>query len=218
MATSSPPRQKQQPTMPFALSRRRTIMACSHCRKRKTRCITTEQPPKNPCARCIKGHFTCEYIAAPEPYYSPFPRTPELHGSQLPEDPGTPMTWPPMSPPCFSRGRRQAPRLPYTDPLPQHHSKSWEDSSPGSANFSFRAPTHGSMQYISPQPHALTHPLYGQQPYLPQYAPAQAAYPYDLQAVDACQYIPAYVPPSIQLQLDYPFDYTQFLNAYDDVF
>ncbi|KAJ7075542.1 hypothetical protein B0H15DRAFT_866551 [Mycena belliarum] len=50
-----------------APTRRRTILACSHCRKRKIRCITTEQPPKAPCARCTRRALRCEYVAAPEP-------------------------------------------------------------------------------------------------------------------------------------------------------
>ncbi|KAJ7434681.1 hypothetical protein FB451DRAFT_1467325 [Mycena latifolia] len=42
---------KQDPQRP---PRRRTVMACSNCRKRKIRCITSEDFPTNPCARCIK--------------------------------------------------------------------------------------------------------------------------------------------------------------------
>ncbi|KAJ7493955.1 hypothetical protein FB451DRAFT_1215760 [Mycena latifolia] len=65
---------------PFALKRRRTILACSHCRKRKIRCITTEQPPTNPCARCKKRNLCCEYVAAPDPEqeHSPPPRPQSL--------------------------------------------------------------------------------------------------------------------------------------------
>ncbi|KAJ7478265.1 hypothetical protein FB451DRAFT_1396049 [Mycena latifolia] len=59
--------QNQPPAAPFAISmRRRTILACTNCRRRKIRCITTEQPPKNPCARCVKKGLSCEYVAAPE--------------------------------------------------------------------------------------------------------------------------------------------------------
>ncbi|KAJ7865364.1 hypothetical protein B0H14DRAFT_2734540, partial [Mycena olivaceomarginata] len=51
--------------MPATVSkkRRRTLMACAHCRRRKTRCITSEQPPTKPCANCTKKHLNCEYFA-----------------------------------------------------------------------------------------------------------------------------------------------------------
>ncbi|KAJ7610166.1 hypothetical protein FB45DRAFT_875975 [Roridomyces roridus] len=43
---------------------RRTILACTHCRKRKVRCITTEQPPTNPCTRCKTKKLSCQYVSA----------------------------------------------------------------------------------------------------------------------------------------------------------
>ncbi|KAJ7610140.1 hypothetical protein FB45DRAFT_1122063 [Roridomyces roridus] len=43
---------------------RRTILACTHCRKRKIRCITTEQPPTNPCTRCKAKKLSCQYVSA----------------------------------------------------------------------------------------------------------------------------------------------------------
>ncbi|KAJ7610177.1 hypothetical protein FB45DRAFT_1038219 [Roridomyces roridus] len=43
---------------------RRTILACAHCRQRKVRCITTEQPPTNPCTRCKKKKLSCQYVSA----------------------------------------------------------------------------------------------------------------------------------------------------------
>ncbi|KAJ7685928.1 hypothetical protein B0H17DRAFT_1072941 [Mycena rosella] len=98
---------------PFALKRRRTILACSHCRKRKIRCITTEQPPKNPCARCARRHLPCEYIAAPDQERDPAPPTHALlvHPAGSSEsDPDSPplksrATWvPPLTAPDFSLG------------------------------------------------------------------------------------------------------------------
>ncbi|KAJ7311694.1 hypothetical protein DFH08DRAFT_822461 [Mycena albidolilacea] len=47
---------------PIFLARRRVIIACAHCRKRKIRCITPEDPPQNPCGRCTKKGLKCEYI------------------------------------------------------------------------------------------------------------------------------------------------------------
>ncbi|KAJ6532170.1 hypothetical protein DFH09DRAFT_1408832 [Mycena vulgaris] len=141
MATSNPSHESQQHPAPFAVMRRRTVMACSNCRKRKikvginrlksmpspehiSQCKTMEQPSKNPCARCAKKGLTCEYVAAPEPaYYSMSrPQTPERPVQDLP-DAGlsTPqMRWtPPTTPPNFSQGRGGAP-LPYTGPPPSN--------------------------------------------------------------------------------------------------
>ncbi|KAF8173342.1 hypothetical protein K438DRAFT_1980890 [Mycena galopus ATCC 62051] len=47
---------------PIFLTRRRVIIACTHCRKRKIRCLTPEDPPQNPCNRCAKKGLHCEYI------------------------------------------------------------------------------------------------------------------------------------------------------------
>ncbi|KAJ6532647.1 hypothetical protein B0H19DRAFT_1081678 [Mycena capillaripes] len=46
---------------PF-LTRRRVIIACTNCRKRKIRCLTPEDPPLNPCDRCTEKGLKCEYI------------------------------------------------------------------------------------------------------------------------------------------------------------
>ncbi|KAJ7095293.1 hypothetical protein B0H15DRAFT_104663 [Mycena belliarum] len=53
--------------------RRRAMIACTNCRRRKIKCITTEEPPKNPCARCTKRSLPCEYVAVEED--SPTPDT-----------------------------------------------------------------------------------------------------------------------------------------------
>ncbi|KAF7366180.1 C6 finger domain [Mycena venus] len=47
---------------PIFLTRRRVIIACTNCRKRKIRCLTPEDPPLNPCDRCTKKGLKCEYI------------------------------------------------------------------------------------------------------------------------------------------------------------
>ncbi|KAJ7176311.1 hypothetical protein C8R43DRAFT_943096 [Mycena crocata] len=50
---------------------KRVIIACTNCRKRKIRCLTSEQPPINPCERCAKKGLQCEYIPVPDqPDYS----------------------------------------------------------------------------------------------------------------------------------------------------
>ncbi|KAF8202726.1 hypothetical protein K438DRAFT_2015278 [Mycena galopus ATCC 62051] len=50
---------------PTSISKKppRTLVACYHCRKRKMKCITTEQPPKNPCKNCTVKRLPCEYVA-----------------------------------------------------------------------------------------------------------------------------------------------------------
>ncbi|KAJ6536908.1 hypothetical protein B0H19DRAFT_1079308 [Mycena capillaripes] len=52
---------KLHATPPF-LTRRRVIIACTHCRKRKIRCLTAEDPPLHPCDRCTAKGRKCEYI------------------------------------------------------------------------------------------------------------------------------------------------------------
>ncbi|KAJ6534111.1 hypothetical protein B0H19DRAFT_1080614 [Mycena capillaripes] len=63
MSTSNSAAQNPYGNTPIALQRRRTLVACTNCRKRKLRCITTEQPPKKPCARCTKKGLSCEYVS-----------------------------------------------------------------------------------------------------------------------------------------------------------
>ncbi|KAJ7055735.1 hypothetical protein C8F01DRAFT_445330 [Mycena amicta] len=41
---------------------RRVIIACTHCRKRKVRCLTKEESPVNPCQRCLENGLRCEYL------------------------------------------------------------------------------------------------------------------------------------------------------------
>ncbi|KAJ7629110.1 hypothetical protein FB45DRAFT_1029155 [Roridomyces roridus] len=55
--------QKPHSNAPHATRKRRTIIACLPCRKRKLRCITFEQPPTNPCQRCARLNLACEYMS-----------------------------------------------------------------------------------------------------------------------------------------------------------
>ncbi|KAJ6535590.1 hypothetical protein B0H19DRAFT_1080053 [Mycena capillaripes] len=84
---------------------------------RKIRCITSEQPPRNPCARCTKKRLACEYVAASEPdCYSPCsssassssPRTPDFTGGDIPPSPASTDAWTPLppSPNLLSHKRR----------------------------------------------------------------------------------------------------------------
>ncbi|KAJ7815190.1 hypothetical protein B0H14DRAFT_3149196 [Mycena olivaceomarginata] len=61
------PSEKNGPSKSTTPHRRRTIMACTSCRTRKIRCLTSEQPPTNPCAYCKRKGFHCESASSPEP-------------------------------------------------------------------------------------------------------------------------------------------------------
>ncbi|KAJ7263081.1 hypothetical protein C8J57DRAFT_1470985 [Mycena rebaudengoi] len=50
----------------FAVARRRAVIACSNCRKRKVRCVTSEKPPQNPCERCTRRRLACQYVTVAE--------------------------------------------------------------------------------------------------------------------------------------------------------
>ncbi|KAJ7662555.1 hypothetical protein DFH06DRAFT_1324921 [Mycena polygramma] len=156
---------------PFALQRRRTLLACTNCRRRKMRCITTEQPPKNPCARCTKKGLTCEYVAADQDEYSPElptsslpqPATRSGHGASNPT-----RTNQPMPPPSnFSLGLGPAPPLPYTGPPPP-----------------FQRPRYSGTQYPD-----LSLQGSDQQNPSSQHYSAQATQGYDPQSAQVYQYI-----------------------------
>ncbi|KAJ7478283.1 hypothetical protein FB451DRAFT_1452594 [Mycena latifolia] len=216
---SAHPSHSQSPAAPFAISmRRRTILACSNCRKRKIRCITTEQPPKNPCARCTKKGLSCEYVAAPdvEEHSSSRPQTPDTHGAHRSDARAS--SGPSSVPPGMPRG--PPPALPYTGPPPMTRTGTGWGYVPSSS----QGPNYrGSLP--SANPRSSTPGPGSNQPYAHHqyYAPAQAA----------AQYAPGYAnpqysqhqynvapgyasqPPSMQQSGDHGFDYSEFLNDYD---
>ncbi|KAJ7495422.1 hypothetical protein FB451DRAFT_1360215 [Mycena latifolia] len=236
MASANPKHNQPHPA-PFAAMRRRTILACSNCRKRKIRCMTTEQPPRNPCARCVKKNLPCEYVAALEPDYSssPRPQSPDTTGSPG-SNSGTdsssssaPMRWAsPMTPPSFLAGQGSAPPLPYTGPPPVTRTATgWRYSPPsrhgpkppGSSTMPLPA---SSSRASTPGPgsnQAYAHSsYYGHPQAAPQYAPGYGNAQYDPQR----QYIanPAYTsqPPLMQVQPgDYQFDFSEYLNDEEHV-
>ncbi|KAJ7779481.1 hypothetical protein DFH07DRAFT_1030285 [Mycena maculata] len=53
-------------TPTFQIRRRRAIVACVNCRRRKIKCITTEDPPQGQCERCSKRGLSCEYLTVAE--------------------------------------------------------------------------------------------------------------------------------------------------------
>ncbi|KAJ7113643.1 hypothetical protein C8R44DRAFT_741226 [Mycena epipterygia] len=113
MSTSTPSAQNSKDFTPFIIKRRRTILACSNCRRRKIRCITTEQPPTKPCQRCTKKGLHCEYVAATDYEDNPSSTT------QVPEMPlSNPPSLGTTSSANRSQGLMRAPSLPYTGPPP----------------------------------------------------------------------------------------------------
>ncbi|KAJ7493932.1 hypothetical protein FB451DRAFT_1164800 [Mycena latifolia] len=101
--------------------------------KRKIRCITTEQPPTNPCARCTKRNLCCQYLAAPDcppPAQTPAVSDTTETGSESPPfhrqlAPSTPVTLP-----YISRGLREASLAgagsPHPFPLHPGYSYNWD--------------------------------------------------------------------------------------------
>ncbi|KAJ7771301.1 hypothetical protein DFH07DRAFT_953470 [Mycena maculata] len=117
MATYNPPLPPLHPPARSTAKRRRTIMACTNCRQRKVKCITTEQPPKDPCARCTRNQLTCEYVSMveQEEYLISATQTPEFPNM----GPTPSLTWlPPTMAHNGLQGHGMAPRLPYTGPPP----------------------------------------------------------------------------------------------------
>ncbi|KAJ7591160.1 hypothetical protein C8J56DRAFT_554595 [Mycena floridula] len=49
-------------SLALAARRRRAVIACRNCRKRKIKCETQENPPQHPCERCTRKKLQCEYI------------------------------------------------------------------------------------------------------------------------------------------------------------
>ncbi|KAF8206836.1 hypothetical protein K438DRAFT_2013892 [Mycena galopus ATCC 62051] len=47
---------------PPLLTRRRVIIACTNCRKRKIRCLNAEDMPSKPCDRCTTKGLDCRYV------------------------------------------------------------------------------------------------------------------------------------------------------------
>ncbi|KAJ7610626.1 hypothetical protein DFH06DRAFT_1245868, partial [Mycena polygramma] len=99
----------ERPPRKFTVRRRRTIIACSYCRRRKIRCITTEQPPTNPCAYCTRKRLTCEYVAADGPLGHSRKGSPDFSVADRPESgtdsspsPSPPLWTPPVTPAYFS--------------------------------------------------------------------------------------------------------------------
>ncbi|KAJ7097354.1 hypothetical protein C8R44DRAFT_949406 [Mycena epipterygia] len=205
--TPRPPGKSPQRPLPFPVSRRRTALACTNCKKRKIRCIAPEQPPINPCARCTRRRLTCEYVVNTEGD-SPTPANQSLetgpsHLRDVPMDPASPnMIWtPPMMAPNFSRN--MAPPLPYTGPPPLNRRPRYAAQPLPDlgrpTRYSNQEPMHA--RHLNPPPAASfqpsTDPRFGEQSIRhssPSFPPAPI-HGYDVQAAQAWQYLSTRVRP-----------------------
>ncbi|KAJ7617942.1 hypothetical protein FB45DRAFT_932984, partial [Roridomyces roridus] len=141
---------------------RRTILACSHCRKRKIRCITSEQPPTKPCSRCKAKNLPCLYVSADARSHSPTSsNSPESDlGDSESSPPSTATATDPMGMP--TKNRRSSPTM---LSVPSFHRTPYSSSS---------SPTDPRRAI---RPHLQPHP----QPPL--------SVLYDMQAMHARQYL-----------------------------
>ncbi|KAJ6541058.1 hypothetical protein DFH09DRAFT_1395071 [Mycena vulgaris] len=93
-------------------------------------CITSEQPPQNPCERCTRRQLACEYVASPDQRGDSPPDTSSSHRhrtdmldaeANITLSPA-PVGWTaPLTAPDFSQGRQgrgSAPSRPLTHPHP----------------------------------------------------------------------------------------------------
>ncbi|KAJ7493909.1 hypothetical protein FB451DRAFT_1360565 [Mycena latifolia] len=121
MSTFNEQGDSPQDSSPLRIKQRRAAMACTNCRRRKVRCLTTEWFPTQPCERCRRKRLTCEYlrVAEEEQHSNSASPSSDIFLSDLPEVGGMPMaSTPPIPAPNSSRELGSAPPLPYTGPPP----------------------------------------------------------------------------------------------------
>ncbi|KAJ7466224.1 hypothetical protein B0H11DRAFT_2284669 [Mycena galericulata] len=211
MSTSnlSPHNDPQQP--PFEIKRRRTIVACSNCRKRKMRCTTTEQPPKNPCARCTKKNLPCEYLAATDRDESDSGESPTLIGFP----PGTYRT---ETSPILKQ-----PVLGPSQPRPVSNQPSMYAAYSIQRHRQYPHPSLAGSVSVRPGYHAPGYD-FARDSSRPSF-PAPASRFYEIQAEHARQYLAKrqarsllYPPTMTQTPAEvYPIDYSQFRSPDSDV-
>ncbi|KAJ6504946.1 hypothetical protein DFH09DRAFT_1439689 [Mycena vulgaris] len=191
MSASIPPSQYPQPPVPHR--RGRTLLACSHCRKQKIRCITTEQPPLHPCARCVKRKLTCTYVAVPDqevdsPPDGGHPHRPGV--DMVGSEPELTLTHPWNAHPAQSD-----PSWGYASSLGPPFTSSWT-STPSAPvwNQPPMYPTYGepgplTSNWSSQNPHMSGYPPHYSQPQ--PLSPSPPNHEYELQAARARQYLTA---------------------------
>ncbi|KAJ7768972.1 hypothetical protein B0H16DRAFT_1882110 [Mycena metata] len=115
---------------PVFLNRRRVIIACTHCRKRKIRCLTAEETPEKPCGRCVKRGLQCEYITVTDQQGDSAPNK-KGKGEQSSRR-SSPSQSPPTTYAPFDTGKGHGPRpeRSYSNPIPVGHPPYPQPSNP----------------------------------------------------------------------------------------
>ncbi|KAK0206502.1 hypothetical protein DFS33DRAFT_1381621 [Desarmillaria ectypa] len=107
----------------------RALIACTHCRKRKIKCVpvSSEDPDRShnsPCERCTKKHLKCEYVpvdgSAPATSPSPPATVPLIHWPNDPSAPTNQLNRAPVYPPS-NMVRHEAIPSPYISPNNHNH-------------------------------------------------------------------------------------------------
>ncbi|KAJ7781336.1 hypothetical protein B0H16DRAFT_1710553 [Mycena metata] len=146
--------------------RRRATIACVNCRRRKVKCATTEDPPRNPCARCTKRSLVCEYVAVEEDdlespvsplYPNPYTNAP----AHYPNGPPTgymPPTYPAQQPP-YGQWNPSQPSQPFNPSGHLRHPTNYNPSPaypPSHTQYGngqgYPAPYSFPTQYAAPSP------------------------------------------------------------------
>ncbi|KAK0190998.1 hypothetical protein F5146DRAFT_1000909 [Armillaria mellea] len=105
----------------------RALIACTHCRRRKIKCVpvSSEDPDRShnsPCERCTKKHLKCEYVpvdgSAPATSPSPPTTAPLIHWSN---DETHNQSSDPLVYPHISRHVCDAVPSPYNTPINHNH-------------------------------------------------------------------------------------------------
>ncbi|KAJ6451223.1 hypothetical protein C8R47DRAFT_1084136 [Mycena vitilis] len=206
-SSSQTTKSSQRPPRKFTIRRRRTIIACSSCRRRKIRCITTEQPPTNPCAYCTRKRLTCEYVAADGPFGRSRKGSPDLSVADRPESrtdsspsPSPPLWTPPVTPANFSpQPARTGSSLLHPDPEAVDQSRcqfspsafcSTQPALPPAPSFPWPHPEVSTQQTASlHHGYSCPTPDFGPNPNRRHSSSGLGSNAYDLQAAHAYQYL-----------------------------
>ncbi|KAJ7616480.1 hypothetical protein FB45DRAFT_872944 [Roridomyces roridus] len=110
--------QSQLDNAPTSTGRMRRFVACTRCRQRKIKCVSTSvsKIPDTACERCARKKFPCSYVSVAEQYmhghrilpprYAPSATPPETF-TRMPRSLGTTGGWPGMGEQFFGMGLAQ---------------------------------------------------------------------------------------------------------------
>ncbi|KAJ7138627.1 hypothetical protein C8R46DRAFT_1137406 [Mycena filopes] len=212
---SSPPT-NSTPPLQVLHRRRRGLMACTVCRARKARCITSEQPPVSPCEYCKRKRLQCEYLPIAEQEGTSPARSSSGHagqsGTQPPFSNQSMPSWAPGASQNFHAPAVESPNAyhppqghypPNTYPPSQGHylPNSGAPMGYGNPGYGPSSPQYANVPHVAhgqPQMHSAYH-------HPPAQPSAQQGYPpstssenhgYDAQMAHAAQYLASRGRPS----------------------